>query len=140
MPILESYAASGRLTIVYKQYPLTTIHKNAYRDALAALCAEDQGKYSEYKKALYNLEEEKSGATVSDEDRVTRAKDVWMDQTIFSECLTTEKYRSKVDADIADGDALGIQWTPTLFFDGKKLDFWVFQNLQQIEQFFATRL
>lgn len=29
MPIFEEYAASGKLTITFRQYPLTTIHKNA---------------------------------------------------------------------------------------------------------------
>jgi len=28
-PIFEEYAASGKLTITYRQYPLTQIHKNA---------------------------------------------------------------------------------------------------------------
>jgi len=28
--------------ITYRQYPLTTIHKNASRDALAALCGAEQ--------------------------------------------------------------------------------------------------
>jgi protein-disulfide isomerase len=36
--ILESYAASGRLMITYRQYPLS-MHKNAKGDAIAALCS-----------------------------------------------------------------------------------------------------
>lgn len=37
-PILEGYAASGRLTITYRQFPLS-MHKNAKGDAIAALCS-----------------------------------------------------------------------------------------------------
>jgi protein-disulfide isomerase len=59
MPMLESYAASGRLQIVFKQYPLVSIHKNAYRDSLAAMCAYEQGKYMDYKKRIYDFEENK---------------------------------------------------------------------------------
>ena len=71
LPILEEFAASGKTTIVYKQFPLTTIHKNAYRDSLAFYCAVEQGKsVMDYKKALYALEEKKSGASVSDDDRI----------------------------------------------------------------------
>ena len=40
--LFDSYAASGMTTIVYKQFPLTSIHKNAYRDAIAALCGAEQ--------------------------------------------------------------------------------------------------
>lgn len=140
MPILESYAASGRLLIIYKQYPLTTIHKNAYRDSLAALCANEQGKYQEYKKELYALEEEKAGATVSDEERVTATQDTGIDTAIFTSCLSTDKYKSVIASDVADGDAVNIPGTPTLFFDGKRLDFSIFQSMDQINQFFESRL
>ena len=46
------------------------MHKNAYRDALAALCGAEQGKYMETKKAIYTLEIEKKEARVSDADRI----------------------------------------------------------------------
>jgi hypothetical protein len=58
------------LKITYTQFPLTGMHKNAYRDAMAALCGAEQGKYMETKKALYALETEKKEAKVSDADRV----------------------------------------------------------------------
>ena len=58
------------LTITYRQFPLTNMHKNAYRDALAALCGAEQGKYMETKKAIYTLEIEKKEARVSDADRI----------------------------------------------------------------------
>lgn len=75
-PLLESYASSGKVILEYRQFPLTNIHKNAYRDALAALCGAEAGKYMEMKKALYALEEVKSGATVSDDERIETAKSV----------------------------------------------------------------
>ena len=140
LPILESYADSGRLLIVYKQYPLTSIHKNAYRDALAAMCANDQGKYMDYRKALYALEEQKAGASVSDDDRVTTARNAGLDDAKLSACLSAEKYKAYVDADMADGDALHVEGTPTLFLDGKKLDFSAFQSVDQVKQFFDSRL
>lgn len=59
-PIFEEYAKNGKLTITYKQYPLTSIHKNALRDSIAGLCAAEQGHYTEYKKNLYALEEAKA--------------------------------------------------------------------------------
>jgi protein-disulfide isomerase len=97
--LLESYAASGKVMITYKQFPLTQIHKNAYRDAIAGLCAAEQGKYMEYKKTLYSLEEQKAGATVTD-----------------------NRYAAQVDAEMAEGDAKGVTGTPTTYLDGSKLD------------------
>ena len=76
LPLFESEAASGKVVIDYKQYPLTTIHKNAYRDALAALCANDVQKYGVYKTGLYALETQKAGATTTDSDRIALAQSV----------------------------------------------------------------
>ncbi len=121
-PLLESYASSGKVVLEYRQFPLTSIHKNAYRDALAALCGAEAGKYKDMKTALYALEEKKSGATVSDDERVEAAKSVGIDESSFRQCLSSGRYSAQVDADIARGDSLGVQWTPSLFLDGKKLD------------------
>jgi protein-disulfide isomerase len=41
-PIFEEYVSKGYVMITYKQFPLTNIHKNAERDALAALCSSEQ--------------------------------------------------------------------------------------------------
>lgn len=55
-PVFIEYAKAGKLRIEYRQYPLTHIHKNAYRDALAVLCGAEEGKFEEAKRALYDLE------------------------------------------------------------------------------------
>ncbi len=110
------------MVLEYRQYPLTSIHKNAYRDAITALCGAEQGKYMEMKRALYALEEKKSGASVSDDERVEMAASAGLDGPSMKACLESDRYSAQVDADIARGDALGVQGTPTIFLDGKKLD------------------
>lgn len=120
-PILEEYANKGFVVITYKQFPLTTIHPNAERDAIAGLCSAEQGKYMDYKKALYAMEEAKAGAKVSDEDRINAAKGI-LDEAKITECLKTDKYLPQVRAEMAEGGALGINGTPTVLLDGKKLD------------------
>lgn len=120
-PILEEYANKGYLVITYKQFPLTNIHPNAERDSVAALCAAEQGKYMDYKKALYAMEEAKSGGKVSDEDRVSAAQWI-LDEANLRECLKTDKYLPQVRAEMAEGDAAWVGGTPTVFLDGKKLD------------------
>ncbi len=120
-PIFEDYANRGHLVITYKQFPLTSIHPNAERDAVAALCSAEQGKYMDYKKALYALEERKWGAKVSDADRIEAAKWI-LDEAKLAECLKTDKYLPQVRAEMAEGDALWVNGTPTVMLDGKKLD------------------
>ena len=127
-PIFEDYASRGILQITYKQYPLTNIHKNAERDAIAWLCAAEQGKYMEYKKNLYALEQSKNWATVSDSDRVNAALGTTLDANKLTECLTTSKYLPQVRAEMKEGDTLWVSGTPTIFIDGKKLDLSIFKS------------
>ena len=128
LPILEEFSGSGKLIIIYKQFPLTSIHKNAYRDSIAALCGAEQGKYMSYKKSLIALEETKNSASVSDEERVTATKDTGMNTTIFAQCLKEDRYKSSVDRDMKDGDDKRVNATPTLILDGTKLDLSIFRD------------
>ncbi len=134
-PIFEWYAEKWQLKIIYRQFPLTQIHKNAYRDALAALCAADQGKYMDYKKALYAFEETKAWATVTDNDRVNTAKGAGLDGVALQSCLEAEVFKSQVDADMTYGESLKILWTPTVILDGRTLDFGVFQDVDMLVKF-----
>lgn len=121
-PILEEMANNGKLKIEYRQYPLNQIHKNALWDALAALCANDQGKFSAFKKEMYSFEIDQKGATTSDDQRAEVAKKAGLNVDAFKSCLTSKKFQAQVDADIKLGDSYKIQWTPTYVLDGIILD------------------
>jgi protein-disulfide isomerase len=127
-PIIDEYAEKGQLQVTYKQFPLTSIHQNAYRDALAAMCAQPEWKFREYKKAIYALEESKRWANVTDEARVDLAVWVGLDKAVFAQCLAEEHYKARVDQDMKDGDLAWVSGTPTLILDGKKLDLGLFRN------------
>ena len=68
-PLLIELANEGTIRIEYRQFPLP-MHKNAYRDAMAALCGAEQGKYMEAKSAIYTLEISKKESPVTDANRV----------------------------------------------------------------------
>lgn len=140
MPIFEEYAASGKLMITFRQFPLTTIHKNAKRDAIAALCSAEQGKYMEYKKWLYALEKSKAGKTVTDADRVNLAKEKGLNVDTFSKCLSTWAYEKQVESDMALGDTKWVNGTPTIYLDGIKIDMSLFRDLNGFRSFIEARI
>lgn len=134
LPVLEEFAAAGKATITYKQFPLTRIHKNAYRDSVAFYCAvEQKGNFMGYKKALYALEEKKAGATVSDDERVAAADGLGFDTAKIASCLKDSTYAATVDRDMADGDAARVNATPTVILDGTKLDFSIFSSIDNFK-------
>lgn len=139
MPIFEEYAASGKLTITYRQFPLT-MHKNAKWDAIAALCSAEQGGYMDYKKWLYAMEKSKSGKSVTDAERVSLAKTLGLDEVKFSKCLTSKVYEKQVESDIALGDAKWVSGTPTIYLDGIKIDMSLFKSIEGFKSFLAARI
>lgn len=138
-PIFEEYAASGRLMITYRQFPLT-MHKNAKWDAIAALCSAELWGYMGYKKGLYALEKSKAGKTVTDADRVALAKGLWLDETKFASCLASRAYEKQVNADIALGDSKWVNATPTIYVDGIKLDMSLFGDVAGFRAFLESRM
>lgn len=124
--IRQQYGDSIRY--VFKHLPLTQIHPNAERASMAAECANEQGKFWEYHSILFQNQ-----TNLSAEALVGYAQTVGVaDQAKFNECLQTEKYLSKVQADMNEGFNLGIGGTPTFFINGIALvgaqPFSVFRN------------
>lgn len=73
--LYENYIKTNKITVTYKNFPLSQ-HKNAERDALAALYALSQGKYWEFSLEMYALEDQKKGDIVTDSERVNLGKKV----------------------------------------------------------------
>jgi protein-disulfide isomerase len=109
--LVEAYG--DRIRFVYKDFPLTSIHPEAYSSALAAACAEEQGKFWEYHDLLF------SGAMELNPDSYTAyAEQLGLDMTEFNTCYDEERYAEQVQADYAFGAELGVSSTPTFFVNG----------------------
>lgn len=111
---LESYSEKARW--VYKHFPLDSIHPFARRAALASECAGEQGKFWEYLDNLFANQEDING-----EYFLTSAESLDLNKKQFSECLESEKYADKVDADYRLGQGLGVRVTPTSFINGQEV-------------------
>lgn len=133
-PIFKNYADKWQLIIQYRQFPLN-MHKNALRDAMVALCGAEQWKYMETKTALYALETSKSGGKVSDDERIDTLTKAWLDKEKITSCLSSEAFKGQVEADLAYGERLQVDSTPTLILDGKKLDMWLFRDMEGFTSF-----
>jgi protein-disulfide isomerase len=122
LPYLMSLAKKNEITLIIRQYPLSTYHQNAYRDALAGLCALEQGKYETYAMRLYDVEKRVNGGDVKDTDRLGFARKMKLDISRFYQCLSGEKYAPIIEEDIQIGDRYGITGIPSIFRDGNPLE------------------
>lgn len=111
--ILSDYKDKVRL--VYKHFPLASLHANAQKAAEASECADEQGKFWEYHDKLF--EQQSSGYSLANFKQW--AEDLNLQTSKFNDCLDSGKYADKVRSDEADGQNRGVQGTPATFVNGQ---------------------
>ena len=112
--VKETYG--DRVRIVWKDFPLTAIHPQAFGAAQAGHCAQEQGKFWEYHDRLFANQQ-----ALQPDFLKTYAADAGLDATAFSACLDTAKYANLVQAQMDVGAGLGVSSTPTVFINGRLL-------------------
>lgn len=118
---LQNY--DGQVKWAYKHFPLTSLHSKARREAMATECAAEQGQFWEYTDLL--METTTSNDSLPDATLFTMADDLGLDAASFSDCVESEKFADKVDADYSEATGLGGQGTPfsvVVDADGNILD------------------
>jgi protein-disulfide isomerase len=109
-PLLNAYP--GKIRLVYRHLPLTSIHPQAFSAAEAVMCAGEQNAYWQFHEKLFSSDA--LGGSV-----YTRyAQDLDLDMDIFEACLTGRRYQEAVQADLDFAVKLGVRSTPTFFING----------------------
>lgn len=111
----------GRIKFIYRSYPLTQIHKNAYDAALAAEAAGQQGKYWAMQDQLFNNQQAWSNSTEARKIFEDYAQKIGLDAAKFQADLIALPTKTRVDADLERGRALNIGGTPTIYINGREL-------------------
>jgi protein-disulfide isomerase len=116
-PIVRSLeqAHPGDVRVVFKNMPLP-MHAHASLAAKAALAAGEQGKYWEYHDVLFAHQSALDRASLE-----RYAADIGLDARRFARDLDDARLEARLEADVADADALGIKGTPTLFVNGRRI-------------------
>jgi len=111
-PLLtKEYIDTGKLRVVFMDFPLESIHKFAFKAAETARCAGEQGKFWEMHDQLFA-----SQKVLTDfSDWTAQAKKLGLKLPEFESCLSTDKYASDIRKDLAQGQGAGISGTPGFF-------------------------
>ena len=111
--IINEYGKSGTVTWVYRQFPIVGLHSKAPKEAEALECAAElggNGTFWEYTDRLFSVTPSNDGLDAAELPRI--AADVGLDAEAFSQCLSSGRHGSRVQADYADGVAVGVGGTP----------------------------
>ena len=110
LPYLErDYIDTGKIKYVVRDFPLQSLHREAFQAAVAADCAGEQGKYWEMHDRLLNSTSSTYGAWEQ------HAEAIGLDDSQFQSCLQSEHPGQGVQEDLAEGRKVGVRGTPTFF-------------------------
>ncbi len=106
----------GKVRFVVRDFPLESIHENSFAAARAASAANAQGKFFEYSEILY-----KNQGTLDTASLKKYAAQIGLNAAQFDIDFNAEKTAAEIRKDIGDGEAYGINSTPTIFINGRRV-------------------
>jgi protein-disulfide isomerase len=116
-PVMDRLLAEyrGKVRLVARDFPLQQ-HPYAFKAAEAAEAAREQGKYWEYTTILF----QNQGALGSDQLK-EYASQTGLDRARFDAALGSGKFADRVQRDLREGAKLGINSTPAVFVNGRRV-------------------
>ena len=118
--LVKKYIDTGKVKLVFRDFPLSFHEPMASKEAIAASCARDQGgdkKYFEFHHEIFKRTT--SNGNGLDDAKIQKiASDLKLNISTFTTCLSNTAKADEVKKDIADGSAAGASGTPT-FLIGK---------------------
>lgn len=119
--IKEDYIDTGKISFVYRDFPLENIHPRATPAAIAAECVQelegDEAYFDMHDLIFANQQ------SLSDQDLRTYAVQAGVNGAQFDECYADEdgEMAAEVQADLQAGQQAGVTGTPTVFVNGEKI-------------------
>jgi protein-disulfide isomerase len=106
----------SKVHMVWKNYPLP-FHPFAEPAAEAAMAANAQGKFWQMHDKLFE------NNTALDRPNLEKyAQELGLDMAKFKADLDAQKYKDSIQSDTKEGSAVGVNGTPAVFINGRKIN------------------
>lgn len=112
--MLKEYG--DKINFVYKQYPLN-FHAQANSAALAAACANEQGKFVAYADKLYASQDVWGKLKDASATFKTYASQTGLNAAQFGKCLDDKKYQDQITRNQEEAQNFGVNGTPSTFIN-----------------------
>ena len=136
-PLMEEYIQQGKVKLVFRDFPIQSIHPNAVPASLAAECANEQGKFKEMHDVLFDNQRQWSDINTADAVSLFKqyANSMQLEETTFSSCLDSGKYLEEINNDLRDGRDYGVTGTPGFFIGNDQVGYVEIKGAQPFESF-----
>lgn len=118
-PVVEKIIKEfgNQVSFVFRNFPLSEMHKNAREAAKAAEAAAIQGKYWEMHNRIFENQE-----YLQSNDFIAHAEKLGLDIEKFKNDMELTSIAEKIDDDFESGIRSGVNGTPSFFVNGNKFD------------------
>jgi len=110
--VLDKYPKKVKL--VFKNFPLTSIHPFAYKSAVAALAADAQGKFWQFHEKLFVNQRSLNDAQIQG-----IASELNLDMERFNDAVKDPAIQKLIARDMEEGKEAGVEGIPAVFVNGK---------------------
>lgn len=128
-PRIMPYIESGLAQLIFYDFPLGGSHVHSFLASRAARCAAEQpapggggeNAYWAMHDKLFQEQSTWSGERSVTDAFVTYAQEIGLDADAFESCLRSDKYADVVTANRMVGDQLGVNSTPTVLVNNRRI-------------------
>ena len=118
LAVSEAIKELGKsLVFVFRNFPLTDIHPDAFDAALAAEAAARQNKFWEMYAQLFQNQ-----ASLNEQALFSYARRIGLDMDQFGQDIQSRAVASKIEGDIESGLKSGVSGTPSFYINGQKFE------------------
>jgi protein-disulfide isomerase len=120
--VTENHVANGEVYYVFRQYPFLddrASNKESDQAANASMCAAEQGRFWDYHDILFANWSGENQGSFSDKRLLAFAETLGLDTEAFTACFEENRYQDQIQADLAAGNAAGVQGTPSVLVNGE---------------------
>lgn len=124
-PVMNEITATygSRIKFVYRNYPLTQIHRNAYEASVAAEAAGLQGKFWDMQNLIFQNQRNWQNVEIVRPVFEGYAQTLGLNVEKFKDDVAGLPAKQRVDMDVMRGRAMNISSTPTLLVNGVSVPF-----------------
>jgi protein-disulfide isomerase len=110
-----------RLKVIFRNYPLQSMHKNAFSAARAAEAAGLQGKFFQMHDMLFEHQTEWENSPEPRPIYTSYASRIGLNVDKFKADMERQEVAERIQADFYRGTSMGVSGTPTVFLNGRLL-------------------
>ena len=112
------------MMLIFRNFPIPSLHPNARAAASAAESAGIQGKFWEMHDMLYSNQDAWSEAAINERTEifVGYADELGLDKEKFKKDLSDTQITKKINFDVAVGRNQGVTGTPTFYLNGEQVE------------------